>query len=121
MKRVDLTEILIALSGMFLLIGAFDNLSWLTFDGVPGGIIVLGIVSLLVGLLMLMDVLMPSLLKGLGEAKDILVLVLALVFVIWGLVANFADTWEYGASGPTILVGGFSLLIASMLRMGILK
>jgi len=120
-KRVDLTEILVALSGMFLLIGAFDNLSKLKGDGVPGGIIVLGIVSLLVGLLMLMDVLMPSLLKGLGEAKDILVLVLALVFVIWGLVANFANTSDYGVSGSTIFVGGFSLLIAGMLRMGILK
>ncbi len=121
MKRVDLTEILVVLSGMFLLVGALENLSWLTVDGVSGGIIALGIVSLLVGLLMLMDVLMPSLLKGLGEAKDIIVLVLALVFVIWGLVANFADTSDYGVFGSTIFVGGFSLLMAGMLRMGILK
>ncbi|OPX58672.1 MAG: hypothetical protein A4E30_01462 [Methanomassiliicoccales archaeon PtaB.Bin215] len=72
-------------------------------------------------LLLFMDVMMPALLKQLGEIKDMLVLVLALVFIVWGLVATFADSWKYGAYGPEIFTGGFALLAAGALRMGILK
>lgn len=119
-KRVDLTEILMIVSGLFLLDGAFGNFAWIA-DGVPAGIVVLGILCLVGALLLFMDVIMPALLKQLGEIKDILVLVLALVFIVWGLVATFADTWKYGTYGPEIFTGGFALLAAGALRMGILK
>lgn len=119
-KRVDLTEILMIVSGMFLFAGAFGNFALIS-DGVPAGIVVLGIISLVGALLLFMDVLMPTILKQLGEIKDVLVLVLALVFIIWGLVATFADTWKYGVYGPEVFTGGFALLAAGALRMGILK
>lgn len=119
-KKVDLAEILMVVSGMFLFAGAFANFSWIA-DGVPAGIVVLGIVSLIGALLLFIDVLMPALLKQLGEIKDLVMLVLALVFIIWGLVATFADTVKYGVSGTQVLTGGFALLVAGALRMGVLK
>ena len=119
-KKVDLAEILMIIAGVFLLDGAFGNFSWIA-DGVPAGIVILGIVCLVGALLLFMDVMMPALLKQLGEIKDMLVLVLALVFIVWGLVATFADSWKYGAYGPEIFTGGFALLAAGALRMGILK
>ncbi len=119
-KKVDLAEILMIISGVFLLDGAFGNFSWIG-TGVPAGIVILGLICLVGALLLFMDVLMPALLKQLGEIKDILVLVLALVFIVWGLVATFADTSKYGIYGPEIFTGGFALLAAVALRMGILK
>lgn len=119
-KKVDLAEILMIISGVFLLDGAFGNFSFIA-DGVPAGIVVLGIVCLVGALLLFMDVMMPALLKQLGEVKDILALVLALVFIVWGLIATFADSWKYGVYGPEIFTGGFALLAAGALRMGILK
>jgi len=119
-KKVDLTEILMIISGVFLLDGAFGNFSWIG-TGVPAGIVILGIVCLVGALLLFMDVMMPALLKQLGEVKDILMLVLALVFIVWGLVATFADTSKFGIYGPEIFTGGFTLLAAGALRMGILK
>jgi len=120
-KRVDLTEILMIVSGLFLLDGAFGNLSWIGTNNVPAGIIILGIVCLVGALLLFVDVIMPALLKQLGEIKDVIVLVLALVFIVWGLIATFADTFKYGVYGPEIFTGGFALLAAGALRMGILK
>ncbi|HNX47124.1 MAG TPA: hypothetical protein PLC39_06335 [Methanomassiliicoccales archaeon] len=125
-KRVDLTEILMVVSGLFLFVGAFGNfrqvatLSQINVD-IPAGIVILGIVCLVGALLLFVDVLMPALLKQLGEIKDILVLVLALVFIIWGLITVFADTSKYGIYGPDIFTGGFALLAAGALRMGVLK
>jgi hypothetical protein len=119
-KKVDLAEILMIISGVFLLDGAFGNFAWIG-TGVPAGIVILGIVCLVGALLLFMDVLMPALLKQLGEIKDILVLVLALVFIVWGLVVTFANTANYGTYGPEIFTGGFVLLAAGALRMGILK
>ncbi len=119
-KKVDLAEILMIISGVFLLDGAFGNFSWIS-TGVPAGIVILGLICLVGALLLFMDVIMPALLKQLGEIKDILVLVLALVFIVWGLVATFADTAKYGVYGPEIFTGGFALLAAGALRMGILK
>jgi hypothetical protein len=119
-KKIDLAEILMIISGVFLLDGAFGNFSWIG-TGVPAGIVILGIVCLVGALLLFMDVMMPALLKQLGEIKDILVLVLALVFIVWGLVATFADTSKFGVYGPEIFTGGFALLAAGGLRMGILK
>ncbi len=119
-KKVDLAEILMIISGVFLLDGAFGNFAWIG-TGVPAGIVILGIVCLVGALLLFMDVLMPALLKQLGEIKDILVLVLALVFIVWGLIVTFANTANYGTYGPEIFTGGFVLLAAGALRMGILK
>ena len=41
--------------------------------------------------------------------------------IVWGLIATFADSWKYGVYGPEIFTGGFALLAAGALRMGILK
>jgi nitrate reductase gamma subunit len=98
---------------VFLLDGALRQLL-LICTGVPAGIVILGIVCLVGALLLFMDVMMPALLKQLGEVKDILMLVLALVFIVWGLVATFADTSKYGIYGPEIFTGGFTQLAAGV-------
>ncbi|MHC1709409.1 MAG: hypothetical protein AB9819_03260 [Methanomassiliicoccales archaeon] len=113
-KNINLTEILMVVSGMFLLAAAMNNLSWFYAPA-----IVLGIVSLLAGLVALGTVFIPDLAKQMkGEMMDMLVLVFGLVLVIWGLSVNFAG---YGASGAFVFTGGLGLLAAGALRMGILK
>ncbi len=113
-KNINLTEILMVVSGMFLLAAAVSNLSWVY---VPS--IILGIVSLLAGLVALGTVLIPDLAKQMkGEIMDMLLLVFGLVLVIWGLIVNFVG---YGVYGPEVFIGGLGLLAAGALRMGILK
>jgi len=113
-KNINLTEILMVVSGMFLLAAAMNNLSWLYAPA-----IILGIVSLLAGLVALGTVLISELAKQIkGEIMDMLVLVFGLVLVIWGLFVNFVG---YGASGAFVFTGGLGLLAAGALRMGVLK
>lgn len=113
-RNINLTEILMVVSGMFLLAAAMNNLSWLYAPA-----IVLGIVSLLAGLVALGTVIIPDVAKQMkGEIMDMLLLVFGVILVIWGLGVNFVG---YGASGAMVFTGGLGLLAAGALRMGILK
>jgi len=118
-KRVDLTEILMVTSGMFLLMAAMWNFSDLYWEFYAPSFI-LGILSLVVSLIALGSVLMPSLLKQLeGEIMDMLLIAFAAILILWGLVIIFS--WDYGFGGEIVFTGGFGLLMAGALRMGILK
>jgi hypothetical protein len=118
-KRVDLTDILMIISGMFLLMAAMWNISDL-YWGFYAPSFILGILSLLVSIMAFMAVLMPSILKQVeGEVMDMLILVFAAILILWGLIVTFS--WDYGSGGEIVFVGGFGLMLAGLLRMGILK
>ncbi|MCG7844460.1 MAG: hypothetical protein MIO90_03410, partial [Methanomassiliicoccales archaeon] len=117
-RKVDLTEILLVASGLFLLQGGMWNLSFLTF-GAPAFNVILGLIATAVGLLMIMMVIMPSMFKQMAEIMDMMVIVLAAVFILWSLVILFTD--DFGSAGDAIFVGGFGLLMAGLMRMGLLK
>jgi len=113
-KNINLTEILMVVSGMFLLAAAMSNLSWFYAPA-----IILGLVSLLAGLIALGAVLIPDITKQMkGEMMDTLLMVFGAILVLWGLFVNF---FGYGASGAIVFTGGLGLLAAGALRMGILK
>ncbi|NLX47590.1 MAG: hypothetical protein GXY70_05440 [Euryarchaeota archaeon] len=119
-KRIDLTETILLVSGMFLFTGAMWNFSDLAGWGFYAPSFILGLLSLFAGLMALGMVLVPQLLKQLeGEIIDIVMLLFAAVLLLWGLVVIFA--WNYGAGGEFVFVGGFGMLVAGLLRMGILK
>ena len=119
-KKIDLTESILLVSGMFLFMGAMWNFSDLAGWGFYAPSLILGLLSLVAGLMALGMVIMPQLLKQLeGEIVDMIMLVFAAILVLWGLVVTFA--WNYGAGGEIVFIGGFGLLMAGLLRMGILK
>jgi len=118
-RNINLTEVVLVVSGMFLFMGAFWNFSEL-YWGFWAPAFVLGILSLLAALLALGTVLVPALLKQIdGEMMSIIILVFAAILALWGLVITFS--WDYGSGGEIVLTGGFGLLVAGLLRMGILK
>ena len=118
-KRIDLTETIMLFSGMFLFMAAFWNFGD-QYWGFYAPSLILGLLSLVAGLMALGMVLMPQLLKQLeGEVVDIIMLVFAAILMLWGLVVTFA--WNYGSGGEIVLTGGLGLLLAGLLRMGILK
>jgi len=118
-KKVDLTEIILLVSGMFLFMGAFWNLSELRW-GFWAPAFILGLISLVAALLAMGSVLLPALLKQIdGELMSIIILVFAAILALWGLVVTFS--WDYGSGGEIVLTGGFGLMVAGLLRMGILK
>jgi len=118
-KKIDLTGTIMLVSGMFLFMAAMWNFSdqyWGLY--VPS--LVLGLLSLVASLLALGTVLVPGLLKQMeGEIMDILILVFAAILMLWGLVVTFS--WDYGSGGEIVLTGGLGLLMAGLLRMGVLK
>ena len=119
-KRIDLTETILLISGMFLFLGAMWNFSDLAGWGFYAPSLILGLLSLVAGMMALGMVLVPQLLKQLeGEIIDIIMLAFGGILALWGLVVLFA--WNYGAGGEIVFIGGFGLLMAGLLRMGILK
>lgn len=119
-KRIDLTETILLVSGMFLFLGAMWNFSDLAGWGFYAPSLILGLLSLVAGMMALGMVLVPQLLKQLeGEIIDIIMLAFGGILALWGLVVLFA--WNYGAGGEIVFIGGFGLLMAGLLRMGILK
>jgi hypothetical protein len=119
-KRIDLTETILLVSGMFLFMGAMWNFSDLAGWGFYAPSLILGLLSLVAGMMALGMVLVPQLLKQLeGEIIDIIMLAFGGILALWGLVVLFA--WNYGAGGEIVFIGGFGLLMAGLLRMGILK
>ncbi|MFA5311824.1 MAG: hypothetical protein WC375_00730 [Methanomassiliicoccales archaeon] len=118
-RKVDLTDSLIAISSLLLIAAGFDNLWALNFDNAPGAIIVLGVVALIIGVMGMLLLVMPEVLRDLNQFIDILLLVLGVVFAIWGLAALFGD--NLGFSGGLVTSGGVGLLFAGLMRMGLVK
>ncbi len=80
-RKVDLTELLIVVSGLLLMGVGFWNLSYIAFNA-PVVYVLMGIVALAVGLLMMLVVIMPAPFKGMAQIMDILLLVFAIIFIL---------------------------------------
>jgi hypothetical protein len=125
-RNIGLTEILSLFSGLFLVIVGFDNLSAIKTSGYGGQVFVLGVLALLIGLAILAMVIMPYMMKGMNNSMmDIAMLVLSLIFVIYGFVLVFSTYTRIsgflGFDGAILIAAGLSGLAASGLKMGILK
>lgn len=91
-KKVDLTETLLLVSGMFLFMGAFWNLAEL-YWGFSAPAIVLGLLSLISSVMAIGMVILPSLMKQVeGEIISAILILLAAILMLWGLIVTF--TWE---------------------------
>lgn len=124
-KNIGLTEILFLFSGLFLIIVGFDNLYYLKYSGYGAQVFALGILALLFGLFILAIVVMPYLTKGMDDVMGFLMLILSLVFVIYGFVLVFSTSGRssgfLGSGGPELIAAGLAGLTASGLKMGVLK
>lgn len=118
-RNVNLTEILVLFSGILLIVAGFDNLGGASRFNLDFQYTLLGIFALLFGLAMLGSIILPSLLREVEHFKGFLMLIVSLLFLIWGFAATFADNVGY-YSGVVI---GASLagLAAAGLKLGMLK
>lgn len=117
-NNVGLTEMLFLVSGIFLILAGFGNLSALS-DGMPPQYPILGIIALLAGLLILAMLVMPNLLKGLNNIMGLLLIGISALFFIWGLAALFLS--GVGWYGAELVAAGFAGLVGSALKMGFIK
>ncbi len=80
---------------------------------------------MLFGLFILAIVVMPYLTKGMDDVMGFLMLILSLVFVIYGFVLVFSTSGRssgfLGSGGPELIAAGLAGLTASGLKMGVLK
>ena len=118
-KNVGMTEVLLIFSGLMFLMSGFGNLSSLTYRGYSALYPLLGIMSLLVGLIFLAYVLMPSMLKSMEKMMGFLILGLSVLFFFWGMAALFGD--NIGWYGAEIVGAGLAGLAAAALKMGFIK
>ncbi len=117
-KSVHLGDVLFLISAVLLLGVGLENFSNIT-GFVRAQYIILGLVAIVGGLLMMAMVVMPELLKPLEQNMDMLVLAFSLVFLLWGLVATFAN--NVGFYGGFLFAAGLFGLAGSGLRMGLIK
>jgi hypothetical protein len=119
-RKVDLTDSLFVISALLLVAAGFQNLDALTWWGpLQFAPIILGFVALIGGALAMMMVVMPAMTKSMGQVADILAVAFGAVFALWGLAATFGD--GVGMLGGLIIAAGLGLLLAGMLRTGLIK
>lgn len=118
-KNVGMTEILFMISGIFLICAGFGNLSILANRNVPVQYPLLGIIALLAGLFILGMIIMPNMIKGIGNMMGFLLLGISALFFIWGMAALFAD--NVGWYGAEIVAASFAGLAGAALKMGFVK
>jgi hypothetical protein len=117
-KSVHLGDVLFLIASVLLLGLGFENFSTIT-GVVQAQYIVLGLVAILGGLFIMAMVIMPYMLTPVGQFMNLLVLVFSLVFLLWGLVATFAN--NIGLYGGFLVAAGLFGLAGSGLRMGLVK
>ncbi|MBI0583508.1 MAG: zinc ribbon domain-containing protein [Methanomassiliicoccus sp.] len=114
-RTLHLGEVLLLIAGAFLIGVGFDNLEGFY----RAQYILLGLVSLVGGLIFLGKVIVPDMLRPLDQFMDLLILGMSGLFVLWGLVAVFAD--NAGWLGGFLVSAGLLGLASAGLKMGILK
>ena len=118
-RKVDLTDSLIAISSLLLIAAGFNNLSVLSFNDPPAVCIILGLLSVALGLIGMAMLVMPSLMKEMKQFLDTMLLIFGIVLALWGLAATFSN--DFGWSGGLVIASGLGMLSAAGLRMGLLK
>jgi hypothetical protein len=118
-RKVDLTDSLIAMSSLLLIVAGLNNLSALSYNDPPAVCIILGFLSVALGLIGMAMLVMPALMKDVKQFLDMFLLLFGAVFALWGLAATFGN--DLGWSGSMLVASGLGMLSAAMLRMGLLK
>jgi hypothetical protein len=118
-KSVDMTGVLLLFSGLMFLLAGFGGLSSLTVRNIGAQYPLLGILTLLAGLLIMAYVLMPSMLKGLENMMGFLILGLSVLFFFWGMAALFGN--NIGWYGAEIVAASLAGMAAAALKMGFIK
>jgi len=118
-KNVGMTEVLLLFSGLLLVGTGFGNLSAITVRGIGAQYPLLGILTLLAGLLILAYVFMPSMLKSLENMMGFLILGISVLFFFWGMAALFGS--NIGWYGAEIVAASLAGLAAAALKMGFIK
>ena len=117
-RGLNLAELLFLISGILLLAAGFDNLG-AGIAGLPLQFLLLGIVATVFGLLQVAMVVMPGMLAGIERMTGILTIVIALLFLIWGMAAAFGDS--VGVDGGLLVAAGLSSVLGLMLREGMIR
>ncbi len=117
-RGLNLAELLFLISGILLLASGFDNLG-AGIGGLPLQFLLLGIVATVFGLLQVAMVVMPSTLAGIERSTSMLTVVIALLFLIWGMAAAFGDL--VGVDGGFLVAAGLSSILGLMLREGMIR
>jgi hypothetical protein len=125
-RNVGLTEILFLFSGLFLIVAGFANLDNVAkITGYGGQVVAIGIFALIIGLAMMAMVIMPYMMKGMdNNMMSIVMLVLSLIFLIYGLImvaSSARGSGFLGYDGAELIAAGLAGLAGSGLKMGILK
>lgn len=117
-KSLNLAELLFLISGILLLAAGFDNLG-AGISGLPVQFLILGIVATVLGLLQVAMVVMPGMLGSIERMTGVLTIVIALLFLVWGMAAAFGDM--VGIGGGMLVAAGLSSVLGIMLREGMIR
>lgn len=115
---MNLAELLFLISGILLLSAGFQNMG-AGVAGLPVQFLLLGIVATIFGLVQIALVVMPGMMSGLERFRGTLTIVIALLFLIWGMAAAFGP--NVGANGGMIVAAGLSTTLGLMLREGMIR
>ena len=117
-RSLNLAELLFLISGILLLLAGFQNMG-AGVAGLPVQFLLLGIAATLFGLVQIALVVMPGMMSGLERFRGTLTIVIALLFLIWGMAAAFGP--NVGANGGMIVAAGLSTTLGLMLREGMIR
>jgi hypothetical protein len=118
-RPVHLGDVLFLIASVLLLGTGLANFSNITAYYIGAQYIILGLVAFLGGLFMMALVIMPELLKPVKQYTDLGILAFSGIFLLWGLVATFAN--NVGYYGGFLLAAGLFSLAGCGLRMGYIK
>lgn len=117
-RSLNLAELLFLISGILLLSAGFQNMG-AGVAGLPVQFLLLGIAATLFGLVQIALVVMPGMMSGLDRFRGTLTIVIAMLFLIWGMAAAFGP--NVGASGGMIVAAGLATTLGLMLREGMIR
>lgn len=117
-RSLNLAELLFLISGILLLSAGFQNLG-VGVAGLPVQYLLLGITATLFGLVQIALAVMPGMMSGLEQFRGPLTIVIALLFLIWGMAAAFGT--NVGALGGMVVVAGLATTLGLMLREGMIR
>ncbi|MGE5379391.1 MAG: hypothetical protein ACM3L5_00790 [Candidatus Saccharibacteria bacterium] len=117
-KIVYLGDVLFLISAALLIGVGFQNLGSIG-GGASVSFVLLGLVAIPTGLIFMAYVIMPSALQPLDRVLDLLMLVMPIVFLLWGFLGSFAG--GVAINGGLLLAGGLFGLAGMGFKMGILR
>ncbi|NLI73932.1 MAG: hypothetical protein GX369_04080 [Euryarchaeota archaeon] len=117
-SSLNLVELLFLISGILLTAAGFQNLG----VGVETHFVqflFLGIVATFLGLIQIALIIMPDIMMEWNRYGSMLTIIIAFVFLIWGMAATFGT--NVGVSGGMIFVAGLSTTLGLMVNEGMIR